>query len=455
MKFIALFFVLLLNQFAFSQQQLDFKMLRYDEDYAAVKTDSTSTFFDKIKHIQLTKSDDLYLSFGGELRSQYQYFKDENWGDTENDKDGFLLNRTLFHTDFHYKKVFRIFSQLQSSTAISRIDPSPVERNDLDIHQLFFDFTFDLEKSSLLFRFGRQEMLYGSQRLVSVREGPNSRQAFDAVKVAFKNGKFKSDVFYSQYVKNITEIFDDRMNPDIKFFGIYNAFNKLPIVENIDFYYLGLKKSSAEFDDAQGKELRHSVGTRIWRKNHNWNYDAEAVYQFGSVGAKNIEAWTLSLNTSYQFATVKFKPVLGLKTEFISGDKKYDDDKIQTFNPLFPKGAYFGLAALVGPSNLFDIHPSIDLELKKDIIFSVDYDIFWRMSRNDGVYQPNTILMYSGKNTSKKYIGNQLGANLNYDVNNWLAFRIEGTWFNTKDYLKEVTSGRDIIFGAATVYLRF
>jgi hypothetical protein len=449
------FLFLVLGNIVFAQKSLDFKTLRYDEEYTAILLYTSVTFFDKIKFLSLDKKSNLILSLGGELRTQYQYFKNENWGDIANDNDGFILNRALLHSDLKFKKQFRLFSQLQSSTAISRIDPNSLENNPLDIHQLFIDFKFNLSKNNMLFRLGRQEMLFGSQRLVSVREGPNSRQSFDAARITLNNNNFKSDVFYSQYVKNQNGYFDDKLNPNTKLYGLYNVVNKVPFIQNIDFYYLGLERIDAEFDDGNGNELRHSVGARIWSKNSNWNYDIETVYQFGSIKNKTIEAWTVSLNTNYQFNTLKFKPKIGLKTEIISGDKAYDDDKLQTFNPLFPKGAYFGLAAFIGPSNLVDFHPSIDFQFQKDLNFSIDYDLFWRFSKNDGIYQPNTSLMYSGRNTSKKYIGDQLGITLDYTIKKWFAIRIEATWFRAEDYLAEVSPGKDILFAASTIYFRF
>ncbi|MDR7369914.1 alginate export family protein [Flavobacterium aquidurense] len=439
----------------FAQQRLDFKALRYDEDYSSKSIDTTATFFDKIKYIPLDHHQTLYLSIGGEIRSQYQYFNNEKWGDIAPDNDGFLLTRALLHTDLKYKNHFRLFFQLQSSTAISRIDPSPVERNDLDIHQLFADYNFTLGKNNMTFRFGRQEMLFGSQRLVSTREGPNNRQAFDAAKIIIKNGNFKSDLFYSHYVKNQQGFFDDKTTPNTKFFGVYNVVNQVPVVQNIDFYYLGLKKDKAKFDDAVGDEVRHSLGTRLWGKKFNWNYDFEAVYQFGEIESKQIDAWTLSLNTGYQFESVKFRPIINLKTDLISGDKHYDDNQLQTFNPLFPKGAYFGLASLIGPSNLIDIHPSVILELNKEITFTVDYDLFWRFETKDGIYEANSKLIYSGRGSPEKFIGTQLETFVDYDVKKWLAFRVEGTWFAAKNYLKDVSAGKDILFLATTAYIRF
>jgi len=38
---------------------------------------------------------------------------------------------------------------------------------------------------SVLLRVGRQELMYGSQRLIAVREAPNNRIAFDGLKFIF------------------------------------------------------------------------------------------------------------------------------------------------------------------------------------------------------------------------------------------------------------------------------
>ena len=452
-KLILLFLVTI--QFGLAQSRLDFKSLRYDEDYSKIATDSNSTFLNKIKFIPLTKDKNLYLSLGGELRSQYQYFNNENWGDVANDPDGFLLNRALFHLDTKYKKSIRLFAQIQSSTAISRVDPSPVDKNELDIHQLFVDFNFQLSASNITFRFGRQEFMYGSQRLVAVREGPNSRQSFDAIKMIWKYKNLKTDLFYSQFVKNTFGNFNDRLNPNTRFYGVYNVINKIPVIQNIDFYYLGLDKKTASFNSISGQEKRHSIGSRIWSKNKNWNYDFETVYQFGNIENQSIQAWTVSLYTNYQFNTLKFKPKLGLKTELISGDKSTDDNKLQTFNPLFPRGAYFGLAAILGPSNLYDIHPSIELEINDKMSVAADYDFFWRFSKNDGIYQPNTALIYSSENSMQRYVGSQLGASIDYDIQKWFSIKVEGTWFKAGSYLKDVSAGKNILFAATTLSYRF
>ena len=442
---------------AFGQENLTFKPLRYEEDYSVLKNDSNSNWYKKTKFYPLSKTSNTYLSFGGEVRYQYFYFKNEDWGESPKDRDGYILTRYLAHADLHAGKYFRSFIQLQSSLANGKVtNPSGVDENQLDLHQAFIDITVPLAtKQKLIMRLGRQELSYGSQRLVAVRDGPNNRQSFDAAKLMYSNVGFKADAFFSHYVLSKREIFDDAFNKNTKFWGAYFVVNKIPLLKNIDFYYFGLSKAAATFDDGKGKELRHSIGSRVWKKSGNWQYDFEGLYQWGKFAAKDISAWTLSSNTSYSFSFVKYKPQVGLKAELISGDKNYDDGNLNTFNPLFPRGAYFGLAALIGPSNLADIHPSVSFDLSKNIDLTVDYDAFWRYSRNDGIYAPSIALIYSGKKINSKFIGQQYSAELAYTPNSFLYFRAEFTWFKSGPYLKAASAGKDILFTGFTAQLKF
>lgn len=454
-----LFLVLLTfstNEIVYTQAFPNFKPLRYTEDYSFLEKDSTKDWYSKLKYSRLSNSYRLFISAGGEIRYQYFRYKDEQWGDIPEDKDGYILTRYLAHADLHIGNHIRTFVQLQSSLANSRISPDPVEENLLDIHQAFMDVDFILQNvNKFTIRIGRQEILYGSQRLVAVREGPNNRQAFDAARLLYAGKRIKSDFFYSYYVKSISGIFDDGFNASTKFWGSYNVINRVPLIRNLDIYYLGILKDSTAFDDGEGKELRHSIGSRIWQNYNSFRYDVEGLFQFGKFAGKNINAWTISLNTGYKFNSIKLKPELGLKAELISGDKYFDDNKLQTFNPLFPKGNYFGLAALIGPANLIDLHPSLSSKIFKNLVVNMDYDVFWRASQNDGMYAPNVSKIYSGKNISAQYIGQQYSTDIVYTPNHFLYFRAEFTWFDTGSFLKMAGEGKDILFAGFTTQLKF
>jgi len=449
------YLLLLVPILSFGQKPI-FKPLRFDDDNTQFATDSTGNWYHQLKFIALNTQKSAYLSFGGEFRTQYFNYVNPSWGDDPKDADGFVLSRYLLHGDIHLGKYVRAFAQLQSSLSNGEAGlPSAVNENPLDLHQAFVDFNFLSEKDrALTFRLGRQELLYGSQRLVSVRDAPNNRQAFDGAKILFSTKRFKADAFFSHYVQAQNKIFDDVPTSNIAFWGAYATVNQVPFFNALDFYYFGIKKRSAVYDDGKGKELRHSIGLRSYKAGKNWQYDLEGLYQFGTFNSSKISAWTISANVSHSF-DVDLHPKLGLKTELISGDREYGDGRLNTFNPLFPRGGYFGLAALIGPSNLFDIHPSIELSVAKGLIWTTDYDVFYRLSKNDGIYAVSGRLLYSGKETTSNHIGGQLGTALEYTPMPYLYVRAEVNWFDAGDYLKQAGSGKNILMSGITVTLKF
>lgn len=432
-----------------------FKPLRYQEEYAFLKDDTLPSTYKRIKYIRLSPAGDAYLSFGGDIRYQYFNIQNEDWGSSSKDKDGFVLSRFLIHSDVHLSAQVRTFVQLQGSMANNKASgTSAVDENPLDLHQAFIDI--NNTSKSIVFRIGRQEFSYGSQRLIAVRELPNNRQAFDGAKLIFQNKRWQLDAFYSRYVVAKKGLFDDASNRDIQLWGGYATVNHLFVFAHADVYYLGLRRKRAAFDDGEGEELRHSIGWRVWNQRNNWRYDLEGVYQFGSFANKTTRAWTASANLGYRLSTAPLQPEFGFKTELISGDRKKDDDRLQTFNPLFPRGAYFGLAALIGPANLFDVHPSIEMNLwKKRMLWSVDYDAFWRHSTNDGIYAPTTMLLYPTGSSTTRFIGHQLASDVTITPNPFLLLRMEGTWFKPGPYLKDVSPGEPILFFGITSQLKF
>ncbi|WP_298143518.1 alginate export family protein [Flavobacterium sp.] len=438
-----------------SAQTFNFQSLRYNENYSFLR-DSASNPYRKLKFAALNDSKSSWMSFGGELRYQYQKFENEDWGDAPHDENGFILTRLLFYADTHLGNRFRIFTQIKSNALQSREMPAKrIEVNALDFHQFFFDYNFNLNNTNITFRAGRQEIRYGSQRLISVREGPNNRLSFDGARIlsTFKNGQI--DAFYLYSVIDFPDIFDDRINQDNALFGIYTTWKNVPLFKNADLYFLGVRNKNANFNEVSGNENRYSVGGRLWQNKSPFRYDFEALFQFGSFSGTNIAAYTASLDASYQFEKLWKKPLIGLKTEVISGDRSPDDNTLNTFNPMYPRGAYFGLAALVGPSNLIDFHPYMQTNLTDNLIWGIDYDVFWRYSTRDGIYGPNGRLIYPDANSDEKFIGSQLGTDLEYQFSDFTTLVLEGTWFQTGNYLQDVSTGKDIWFTAFTLQFKF
>ena len=82
-----------------------YKQLRYDEDWSLLRDPSQRTdYLDPIKYIPLGHRENWYLTLGGEARPYYEWFRNEDWGDAPEDRNGFLLQRYMFHADLHLGK---------------------------------------------------------------------------------------------------------------------------------------------------------------------------------------------------------------------------------------------------------------------------------------------------------------------------------------------------------------
>jgi hypothetical protein len=398
-----------------------YKLLRYDEDFSYLKDPSRRTdFWDTLKYIPLTLPSppcfggegDWYLSFGGELRERYEFYHNQDAGAVPPNarNNGYLLERYLLHGDLHVGPYFRFFGQFMTGLEDGRIGgPRPdIDRDAFDVHQAFADFVLPLagEKDTLTARLGRQELEYGSGRLIDVRDGPTLRLSFDAARLLLRRGDLQLDGWWGKPVRDRAGVFDDDPDPARSFWGLY-AVHPLPLLPqgNIDLYYLGFENKDAVYAQGPGDELRHSVGTRLWGRPLPWEYNLEYVWQFGRFGPGNIEAWSAAHAVRYNFSDRPLKPRLGLRFDLASGDNNPATANLQTFNPLFPSGIYFNLLNPVGPLNMIDLHPTLDLYAGDKLTLSVDWDFFWRESLGDGVYRISGTPLRTGVGGSR-YVGN-------------------------------------------------
>lgn len=436
-----------------------FKPLRYDENYSYLQDPSRRTdWLDPIKYIPFSTNGDWYLTLGGEIRERYEYYHNSNWGRGPQDDDGYLLQRYMVHGDAHLSDYFRVFAQFKSGLENGRNGgPRPTDRDEFDLNQTFFDVRVPFEeKDSVILRVGRQELAYGSSRLISAREGPNVRLTFDGVKTIVNAGSWRIDAFAVKPVRTKVGVFDDDPDPNQDFWGVYavTPARWLP-GGNIDLYYLGLNKDAAVFDQGAAHEQRHSVGSRIWGGKAGWDYNLEFVYQFGSFGNGDILAWTAASDVGFTFAEAPLKPRLGMKANVTSGDHDPNNADLQTFNPLFPRGAYFGEPALIGPANHIDVHPQLDLALHRTVTFTLNWDCFWRESTRDGIYGPAVNLLRSGQTSDARYVGNQVEVLLEWRVNRHLTLTADYAHFFAGDFLKETPPGEDVDYVSAWLTYRF
>lgn len=438
-----------------------FQQLRYLEDYSYLHDKSLRREpFDRFKYLELREGKpDWYLSIGGEVRQRYEAFRNDSWGRAPDDHNGYLLQRYMLHTDWHFGKSVRAFVQLRSNFEAGRVGgPRPVvDENKLDFNQAFVDLSFGAgEKAKVLLRVGRQEMAFGTGRLVTFRESPNVRLSFDGLRATVKTSKWTIDGIAVKPVESDLGYFDDGPTRQTSFWGVGGQRTmNLPGQSKLGVFYLGLDRKSARFDAGTGREIRQTVGTQFFGNAGAVDHNTEFVYQFGSFKGGSIRAWMITTDTGYTFRRERLTPRVGLRANIASGDKNPNDNQLESFNALFPAGNYFGEIGLLGQINFMNLYPRVEFKMPHRISLTLETMFYWRQSTRDGIYNPAGVLLRPGNLSAERYVGTQPAVISSWAFDRHFTFFVSYSHFFSGKFLKETPPGEDIDYFTAMMTYRF
>jgi Alginate export len=437
-----------------------YRLLRDDENWAWLRAPHVGDdFWDPVKYMRLGDRDDTFLTLGGETRQWVEGYENELWGQTNIKTNIYWLQRYMAHADAHLTPYARVFVQLKSGIEYGRIGgPRPVDEDKLDFNQAYVDTTFipapslDAEPNALL-RIGRQEMSYGSGRLIDVREGPNVRFGYDGARVITHSGPVHFDAFAVRPDITQQEVFGDGANLQQALWGAWGTYAVPSLL--VDAYYLGLERDDFKYQRIAGKEWRHTTGARVQARSPLAEAEVEVAYQFGQVAALPISAWTVAAGVVLRGKTLPLEPVLTLGIGATSGDRGPSSGSLGTFSPLFPRGAYFGLVSANGPSNNVAPHAALALQLPARFTASVEGWAYWRESSADGVYSVPGTLLRPGTSAEGQYLGAQVEGYLTWQADRHLSLNATLAYFATGSFFETSAPGKDITYGATWATYKF
>lgn len=252
------------------------------------------------------------------------------------------------------------------------------------------------------------------------------------------------------------EAFDNKRNDAMLFWGVYGQFDTSQLRGATQIYYFGFAIDQALYNDGLARETRHTLGIRRFGSlGEAFRFNTEWIIQLGTFGEKEVRAFAIETDYHYRFHRVRWRPEIGLRLDYMSGDKTQGDDQLGTFNPLFTNPSYFGLLAQITPLNLMDIHPSVKLELTEKVELVVDWDFFWRAQKGDGLYRPPRFLSREGHEAQARFLGHQPGFELVYGLNRHVTLRTEASYFITGAFIEETGEAENIFHFATTVSYKF
>src|SRR5580700_11079404 len=155
-------------------------------------------FFDPVKYIPFGDNPQLYLSMGFEYRIEYEYFDNWMFGAGPQDHNGYVMNRVMPHFDLHAGKDLRLFTEFEFDFIADRNGgPRPgIDEAPGDVHQAFLEIGPHVSSPhGMSLRVGRQEVVFGSGRLMDNNEGPNVKLSFDGFRAIAEGAHARLDVF--------------------------------------------------------------------------------------------------------------------------------------------------------------------------------------------------------------------------------------------------------------------
>lgn len=416
-----------------------------DGDYRFLVDPANHTdLWDALKYIRLGSAS--FLTLGAEYRIEHEVFHNENWGGPESGTNSYLLQRFMPHVRAQFGDKVRVFVSFQFDDVFGRAGgPRPViDRDRADIHEAFVDLG---GTGAVTARIGRQELVFGGGKLTTNNEGANVRLSFDAVRLALRHRNWRTELFASRPVRNLPGVFDNTPNNEQSFWGAYTT---APPAGSVlfDTYYFWLDTKQARYQRYVGREIRHSIGARLHTKKRGGGLDLdwEGLFQFGSLGTNRIRAWTVATETGYRWEPIPLRPRLAFNGDIASGDSNPTDRTLGTFNPLFPKGGYFAKMVLAGPYNFFDLHPLLELELRRNVTAQIDWDWFWRQSTRDGIYGIGGRLIRDGSASRARTIGSQGNVELRWSVDRHVTLSLSSSVFLPGRFLKDSGPKQTVLF---------
>jgi alginate export protein len=385
---------------------------------------------DDFKYIPLSATDRYtYLSFGADTRERFESNNAANFGTGPNRNQDYVITRNEFHADLRVDSQVQAFVQFQSDFASWKTMLTPVDQNRLDLEQAFVALTEPLGGGTLKLRVGRQQFAFDLQRFVSVRDGPNVRQSYDAGWADYENGPWRFITFYSHPVQVQDNTAFDDFSSSKQTFGGARLERKLSDAINITGYYANFTQAIVHFPNATGNENRDIFDIRVTGTANHFDWDIEAMNQTGSIGPDLIEAWGFGSLAGYTFGNLNWSPRIGVQADAASGDGNLSGRRFGTFNPLFPNGYYVTLAGYTGFVNFIHVKPSLTLHPISSLKVTLAAAAQWRQNTADAVYTQPDIAVPNTAGRPGAYTGSYGQFRLDWAMDHATSFAVEAVHF--------------------------
>ena len=363
-----------------------------------------------------------WLTLGGEIRGRMEGASNIRFN-PDND-DYYYLHRIRLNIGVRVTPWLRVFVQGQDAHAPGYDKPVPSSvANTGDLRQGYFELGH-LDKPGWGLRAGRQEFIFGDERLVGAANWGNVGRTFDAVRLTWQRPGTRLDWFTSSVVAPVQNRFD-RPHFNNKLHGFYSSFDRLvPRAVWQGYLFVKTVSHAASEAGAWGNSRLYTMGVRgKGALPHRMDYMLEVAGQTGQVSGDTARAWAGHAQLGCTVSKAKSAPRLIAEYDHATGDRNPRDGHRGTFDQLYPTNHFrYGIADQIGWRNMHDATGGVEWKFHPKWRLNVDVHSFWLASRADSLYAAGGAAVVRNPKATSSHVGNELDANLVYRHSEKLSF---------------------------------
>lgn len=417
--------------------------------------------------LRAQKSEFARWDLGGQVRARFESKSGYavpgvagavDFAKTTPENDYWLLREKL-HVGWKPVDWVNLYAEARDSSSWNDKRVPEPEEDVFDLHQAYVGLG-NTKKFPVTAKVGRQELIYGDERLLGASDWGNLGRVFDAAKLRYENNSLSVDLFAGRVV--IPR--DDRFNTANDYdwlSGVYASTKTLIPKQETQLYFLARnvsQKSPSAFPatppalvtPATARDI-HTLGLRFKSlpgQFGGWDYDAELAAQFGNfydaalTNRLDQQALAAHVAGGYTWKDAAWSPRAGLEYNFSSGDSNPTDGKHETFDNLFPTNhKFYGVMDFVSWQNIHDVRLTTSAKPLKGLTLTADYHLFWLADAADYFYGVSGAARKTGgyglKPGNDSFAGSELDVVASYQIKTFGVAQVGYGHFFRGGYVKD------------------
>ena len=382
-----------------------------------------------------------WLRVRGEFRERMEGI--DGLGYNETREDLYWLSRFRFNATATASTHLSFQAQVQDARVAKKtVGPTgPPFRAPFDLRMAFADV--GAASGPITVRAGRQELVYGDQRLIGHVGWLNAARTFDGAKVTLRTKAFSIDGFATSVVRILPDGFD-KSGAGNRFAGAYATTTKLVKNGTLEPYVLWKRDVNLRGELGGLGNLQHTTfGARfVGRMPARLDYNIEVAAQRGTIGVEDVKAWAGHWQLRESLPGAGAVKLTG-EYNYASGDDDPTDGVRGTFDQLYPTPHdKTGLADQVGWRNIHHARAGFEFTPVRALPISANYHSWWLAENRDALYGINSASQFRViTGALNRHVGQELDIQVSRALTPQLNIAAGYAHIFTGAFLKQVSPG--------------